>query len=70
MTRKDFKIIAEAIKQLVEKLKKAYGNFDQDKFQEHIFKDEQIKHNHSALKSLKQNLAWRKKEQNAQKKDL
>lgn len=62
MTRKDFKIIAEAIKQLVEKLKKAYGNFDQDKFQEHIFKDEQINHNHY--------LAWRKKEQNAQKKDL
>jgi len=37
MTRKDFKIIADNLKNLVIDLTKNYTNFDRDKFKKHIF---------------------------------
>ena len=37
MTRKDFKIIADNLKNLVIDLKANYENFDKDKFKKHIF---------------------------------
>lgn len=43
MTRKDFKIIADNLKNLVIDLKANYKNFDKDKFKKHIFYPKTIK---------------------------
>ena len=40
MTRKDFKIIADALKTLIKALRKSYINFDSKKFRDYLFKEE------------------------------
>ena len=40
MTRKDFVIIADAIKAIIKTLGKKYKNFDPAKFKEYLFKED------------------------------
>jgi hypothetical protein len=40
MTRKDFKIIADALKALITALRKSYVNFDSVKFKDYLFKED------------------------------
>ena len=40
MTRKDFKIIADALKALITALRQSYVNFDSKKFRDYLFKED------------------------------